>query len=94
MPVFTVSWSGSDAGGPGLASYDVFVSDNGGSFTPLLTATTSTAVAFHGTAGHRYGFYSVAIDSLGDLQPTPGAAQATTRVADGPPKSTVAALPA
>lgn len=94
IPVFTVTWSGSDLGGPGLASYDVFVSDNGGVFTPLLTATTGTAVAFHGKAGHTYGFYSVAIDTSGDRQQTPLAAQATTTVAGGPPTSTVAPLPA
>ena len=34
-PSFTVSWSGQDdAGGSGIATYDVYVSDNGGPFTP------------------------------------------------------------
>ena len=34
-PSFTVSWSGSDdAGGSGIASYDIYVSDNGGPYTP------------------------------------------------------------
>ena len=28
--------------------------------------------------GHTYGFYSVAVDNVGDVQPTPAAAQATT----------------
>ncbi|HEV3344206.1 MAG TPA: DUF4214 domain-containing protein [Pirellulales bacterium] len=79
---FTVSWNGSDPGGPGIASYDVFVSDNGGSFTPLLTATTATSTTFNGANGHSYGFYSVAVDTAGNRQPTPAAAQATTKVVD------------
>ena len=39
---FTVSWSGQDdAGGSGIATYDVYVSDNGGPFVPFLTGTTA-----------------------------------------------------
>ena len=35
---FNVSWSGSDnSGGSGIASYDVYVSDNGGNFASWLT---------------------------------------------------------
>ena len=33
-PSFTVSWSGSDGAGPGIADYNVYVSDDGGPFTP------------------------------------------------------------
>ncbi|HWB14452.1 MAG TPA: DUF4214 domain-containing protein [Pirellulales bacterium] len=79
---FTVSWSGSDPGGPGIASYDVFVSDNGGPFRSLLAATTATSTTFHGVNGHTYGFYSVAVDVVGNRQRTPAAAQATTRAVD------------
>src|SRR5205823_2496919 len=60
---FTVSWSGSaDPSGPGIASFDVYVSDNGGAFAPLLQQTTQTSTTFTGTDGHAYGFYSVATD--------------------------------
>ena len=69
---FTVSWSGTDyPGGSGIATYDVYVSDNGGAFTLFVTATTTTSTTYHGTAGHTYGFYSVATDKLGFTQPTP-----------------------
>ncbi|HET6879682.1 MAG TPA: choice-of-anchor Q domain-containing protein, partial [Pirellulales bacterium] len=68
---FTVSWSGSDAGGPGIASYSVYVSDNGGPFTAFQTATTATSATFAGVDGHTYGFYSVATDTAGHAQPTP-----------------------
>jgi RHS repeat-associated protein len=92
---FTVSWSGSDyAGGAGLASYSIYVSDNGGAFRPLLTDTTQTATVFQGTDGHRYGFYSIATDIAGNTQPTPDAAQASTLVDVSPPTSNVSALPA
>ena len=46
---FTVSWSGQDdAGGSGIGSYDVFVSDNGGPFTLFETKTTATSAMFNG----------------------------------------------
>jgi predicted outer membrane repeat protein len=77
---FTVSWSGQDNSGSGLAGYSVYFSDNGGAFMPLLTNTQQTSTTFTGQAGHTYGFYSVATDNLGDVQPTPTAAQASTLV--------------
>jgi len=78
---FTVSWSGQDdPGGSGIAAFDVFVSDNGGSFTPLLTGTTDTSATFTGVNGHTYAFYSVATDNVGNVQPTPTTAQAATTV--------------
>ncbi len=78
---FAVQWSGSDdAGGSGIASYDVFVSDNGGPFTAWLTATTATSATFSGPVKHTYGFYAVATDNVGNRQATPAAAQASTTV--------------
>jgi VCBS repeat-containing protein len=85
---FTVSWSGSDAGGPGVTSYSIFVSDNGGPFTALVSNTTATSAPFTGQVGHTYGFYSVATDSLGGTQSTPGRAQATTTAAAPVPPPT------
>jgi hypothetical protein len=93
-PIFTVSWSGTDnPGGSGLATYDVYVSDDGAAFTPLLTATTLTSTTYTGVDGHTYSFYSVAADNVGNVQPTPSAAQANTTVDGTPPNSTVVALP-
>jgi RHS repeat-associated protein len=91
---FTVSWTGSPGtGATNIATYELFSSDNGGPFTAFLTNTTLTSTTFNGVSGHSYGFYSVATDNLGNTQPTPTAAQATTTVA-GVPTSTVSALPA
>jgi hypothetical protein len=77
-PSFNVSWSGTDTGGPGIASYSVYVSDNGGPFVLWQAATTAASAIFTGQFGHTYGFYSVATDHLGLVEPTPKSAQATT----------------
>jgi RHS repeat-associated protein len=80
---FTVTWSGQDdAGGSGVAAYDVFVSDNGGPFVPFQTATAATSAPFTGQPAHAYAFYSVATDNVGNRQPTPTRAQASTTVAN------------
>jgi RHS repeat-associated protein len=92
-PSFTVNWSGQDdASGSGIAAYDIFVSDNGVPFTAFLTGTTSTSASFNGQWGHSYAFYSVAVDNVGNRQPTPGMAQATTQVAPEPFSLFVTAL--
>src|SRR5205807_1738260 len=76
---FSLHWSGSDnSGGSGLAGYDVYVSDNGAAFRPLLRGTTLTSLPFTGTTGHSYRFYSVATDKLGNRQRTPSAQASTT----------------
>ena len=75
---FTVSWSGADAAGSGIASYNVFVATDGGPFVPFQTATTATSATFVGAFGHTYGFFSVATDNVGNVEATPLAAQATT----------------
>ena len=50
---FTVNWSGQDnVGGSGIASYNVYMSDNGGHFKPLHDEHTATSTMFNGTNGH------------------------------------------
>ena len=78
---FAVTWSGSDeAAGSGIASYDIFVSDNRAPFTLWRDNTTTTSATFSGVPGHEYSFYSIATDNVGHQQPTPVAAQGTTTV--------------
>ena len=78
---FTVSWSGQDdTDGSGLAFYSIYVSDNGGPFTPWLSGTTDTSDTYNGQPGHTYAFYSVATDNVGNVEATPTAAQASTTV--------------
>src|SRR5205807_2376705 len=72
--------------------YDLFVSDNGAAFKPFQSHTTHTSAAFIGVDGHSYRFYSVATDTAGNRQPTPGT-QASTRVDTVAPSSKVTTLP-
>lgn len=83
---FPVSWSGQDdAGGSGIATYDVFVSIDNGPFTPWLTGTTQRMANYTGSFGHSYAFYSVATDNVGFVQATPTQAQASTTLREPPP---------
>ena len=79
-PSFPVSWSGSDGAGSGIASYNVYVSEDGGAFEPFLTDTTTTSATFTGAAGHTYSFISVATSNTGITQPEPSVGQATTEI--------------
>ena len=79
---FTVQWSGTDVGA-GVGNYTIYVSDNGGSFTVWQTNTTSTSAVFNGQVGHSYGFYSIAQDLVGNIEPGKSSAEATTRVNKG-----------
>jgi RHS repeat-associated protein len=80
-PNFQVSATGQDdAGGSGIANFDIYVSDNGGPFVLWLSHMTGQAT-YHGTAGHTYGFFSVAYDNVGNRQAQPpDQAEATTQV--------------
>ncbi len=78
---FTVSWSGTDdAGGSGVAAYNVFVSDNGGPFVLWQIDTTLTEATFDGEDGHTYAFYSMAQDSVGHAEAKLPAADTQTRI--------------
>ena len=95
---FNVSWSDQDLlpdgnQGAGIASYNVYVSDDGGPFTLWQSDTTANSATFSGQFGDTYSFYSVATDNVGNVQPTPAAAQTTTYLV-GLPTSVVAFLPA
>ncbi len=90
-PAFTVAWSGADnVGGSGLATFSIYVSDNGGAYQPFLLGTTRLSATFNGIYGHTYAFYSTAVDNVGNIQAAPAAPQATTTVDLGP-SGTIAA---
>ncbi|WAC18397.1 chitobiase/beta-hexosaminidase C-terminal domain-containing protein [Luteolibacter sp. SL250] len=72
-----VTWSGTD--NEGVAFYDVYVSINGGAWTPWRTHTYATGGVYSGTAGNTYAFYSIATDFSGNPEvKTPGAEATTT----------------
>jgi hypothetical protein len=82
--IFSVQWSGTDTGS-GLGNFTVYVSDNGGSFTPWLTQTTATSRSYNGQVGHSYRFYSIAQDLVGNMEPAKTSAEATTQVTQASP---------
>lgn len=80
-----VSWNGrDDAGGSGIASYDIYVSDNGGAWSLWQAATTSTNASFRGQPQHTYGFSSRAHDNAGNIESQHLTADATTRIVANP----------
>ncbi|MCZ8191304.1 MAG: right-handed parallel beta-helix repeat-containing protein, partial [Microcystis sp. LE19-338.1B] len=54
---FLVKWTGNDdENGSGIASFDVYVSENGGNFTLWLDNTTLTEASYRGQPGKSYAF--------------------------------------
>jgi hypothetical protein len=77
----------------GIASFAIYVSKDGGAFSLFATVTpTSPSALFTGQAGNTYGFYSIATDNAGNLQPTPTAAQATIQFLTGLNVSSITAV--
>jgi RHS repeat-associated protein len=76
---FQVLWSGTDdANGSGIASYDIYVSTDGGAYVVWLEDTTETSAVFSGEGGHTYAFYSVARDGVGHEEAAPTSPDAQT----------------
>ncbi|MBE0545906.1 MAG: pre-peptidase C-terminal domain-containing protein, partial [Verrucomicrobia bacterium] len=92
--VFLLNWSGQDnAGGSGIASYDVYFSEDGGAFQRWLAGTPTTSAVFQGTLNKSYAFYSVAVDNAGNRETAPAAPQAQTTVAFVNQPPVLAAIP-
>ncbi len=76
---FLVNWLGTDdVGGSGIASYDIYVSDNNGDYTLWQAATAATSATYAGVGGHTYRFYSVAQDNVGHIESAPITADTIT----------------
>ncbi|HEY5974463.1 MAG TPA: cadherin repeat domain-containing protein, partial [Geobacteraceae bacterium] len=80
---FPVSWAGTDdQGGAGLATYDIYVSDNSGPWQVWLSSTAGIGAIFNGQPGHQYAFFSRARDHASNLEPLPAGLQAATVVSN------------
>lgn len=91
---FTVSWSGSDPGGSGLAYYDVQYRIDGGDWVDWLTEVTFTSQEFSdGRNGRRYEFRARGVDNAGNREEW-GDPEAVTTVDTQPPATHVNPLPA
>ena len=78
---FLVRWLGSDVGSA-IAGYTVYVSDNGGAYSPWLENTTLTEATYAGQPGHTYTFYTVATDNAGNNEAAPDQADLTIHVTE------------
>jgi trimeric autotransporter adhesin len=75
-PSFTVNWQGN---GDGLRDYTIYVAEDGGPYQSWKLNTTTTSGAFSPKpGGHTYGFYSVARDMSGNIEPAPTTSDAQT----------------
>lgn len=77
---FTVTWSGEDPGGSGVARYDVLLSVDGGPQSAWITGSTATSALFRGEPGRSYAFTSLATDAAGNREPSPATPDAATTV--------------
>jgi hypothetical protein len=78
-PNFLVQWSGNDIGGPGIARYDIYISDNGGPFALWQTSTAPAQAWVEGYLGHTYRFFSQATDTYGIQENLKTVVDATTQ---------------
>ncbi len=99
MTSFLVSASGTDPNGSnggapsGIATFTLYVSKDGGAFTAFASVTPANPSApFVGQPGHSYGFYGIATDNAGNVQPTPTAAQQTVQILPPLSISSIAAV--
>ncbi|MBI4022723.1 hypothetical protein HY375_00985, partial [Candidatus Berkelbacteria bacterium] len=74
-----LTWSGTDEGA-GVASYDVFASDNGSPFARWLTASADTTATYPAETGHVYSFAVAATDGANLAEGAPVDAEGTTTV--------------
>lgn len=81
---FAVSWSGSDGEhGSGVATFDLYVSEDGGAYRLWLAGMQTTSATFDGVVGRKYDFFAVATDAVGNRTPAAFTAQASTQVTQG-----------
>jgi hypothetical protein len=85
-PNFQISWDGSDnAGGSGIATYDVQFKEGDGDWINYVTGTTAKSATF-GPAqnGVTYSFRARATDVAGNIQPWSEDAQTSTTAVNHP----------
>jgi len=89
---FTVTWTGTDDSS-GIGGYEIFAAEDEGSFQLWLNTSKNTGI-YEGKDGHKYSFYSIAIDKGGNREAGKSAAEAGTTVDATPPSSRVASMAA
>jgi len=69
--------SGTDPGGAGIKSYDLYVSTNGGDFVQTFKNIPGNTFSYLPSGAGRYSFYSIAIDSLSYRENAKSASEAS-----------------
>jgi RHS repeat-associated protein len=81
---FLVSWAGRDDAdgtpGSGIATFDIYMSDDGAPYTRWQHHTPDRSAMFRGQVGHTYAFYSLSTDNVGYRESAQAAADAQTFV--------------
>jgi len=83
---FTVTWSGRDDSS-GIGSYSIFVKQDSSAFEPWLEDVPQTAALYPGKDGHKYSFYSCAMDRARNRELAPADPDTFTTVDVTPPVS-------
>ena len=78
----TLTWSGSDVGS-GVQNYKLYYSVNGGQFNLLASYLMDTTITFTGNMDSTYAFFTIATDSVGNIENMKTVAEATTSFALG-----------
>ena len=86
-------WEGTDKGS-GIWYYDIYMSDNNGGYTLWQKRTTASEAFFEGEMEHTYRFFSVATDSVGNVEAMKTTAEAVVLFSDAPPVIGVVVSPA
>jgi len=77
---FTVSWKGTDSGA-GIIYYDIYSKNKSDTaYTKWLSATSDTSATFTGQLDSTYQFYSIAYDSLLNVETAPDTSDAITTI--------------
>ncbi|MDI6803523.1 MAG: T9SS type A sorting domain-containing protein, partial [Bacteroidota bacterium] len=75
---FNVNWSGADDAA--VYQYTIYVSENSATFKAWLTNTSDTSAIFTGEHGKNYGFFSIAMDTAGNVEQAKLSAETNTNV--------------
>ncbi len=76
---FQIEWTGSDDGS-GVKYYAVYYSENNNEYELWVSHTAATSISFTGKLGSTYKFYSIAEDSVGNIEDDKTSPEASTQL--------------
>ena len=76
-----ISWDGTDQGSD-IYAYTIYVSENDSTYYPWIVDIHENSAVFTGTPGKTYKFYSIAVDSAGNIETAPTNYDAKTTIAE------------